>query len=243
MKPLALFTLLMAAVLQAAEPNLRQEPLPPGPLLQRIPDFSSWRVNFFYAQDKIKSADGKSPDYPARDDTFFLPALPRTLVITRTKPRWLVVIKDVKGNSLEQSCDGERQYVSGALGQGNDPVGAFMINKDPFSGDWGKFMDFSLCDFPDLEWVSKQTYKGIQSDNGRDFLVFESNGMSAWIDLTTRYPVLWKKEGERRTFQQLAPPTKMVDLPAQAAALAEAIKKDLARLKRPGPPKMLPAGQ
>jgi len=231
-----------AIALQATEPagTLKQEPLPPGPLLQRIPDFSSWRVNFSYVQDQAKPADGNNPPPTRRDDTFFLPAAPRTLTITRTNPRWLAIMKDVQGNLLEQCFDGEREFVSGSMEQGGVPQGAFIVIPDFATGVVEKHIDFSRMDFPDMDWISKETYKGTQTNNERTYLVFNKGEITAWVDLASRFPVQWKKGGETRTFEQLPPPSRMVDLPPQSAALAEAIKKDLERLKRPGPPKMIP---
>jgi hypothetical protein len=216
------------------------EQLPSGPLLQRIPNNSSWRVNFSYDQDKQPAVDGKAPRAPARDDTFFLSGAPRTIVITRTNPRWLAVTTDVDGNKLEQWSDGSTQLVSGSGDNGTSPRGAFVLTKTTPTGQATDHMDFSTMDFPDMEWISKETFKGIQKNSERAFLVFENEGMTVWIDLESRFPILWKKEGETRSFEQLPAPTKMVELPAQAADLAKSIQKDMSRLKRPGKPVILP---
>lgn len=219
----------------AADPAITQEPLPPGFLLRRIPDFSSWRISFTYTQDKAKPAEEKQPDYPPNAETYGLPFAPRSITITRTKPRWLVVIQDVKGNTMEQCSDGLSEFVSGST-----LPEALLVPRTPMVSGPENLTDYGRVDFPNLEWISKETYMGTQTNNERTYLVFTKGDMTAWIDSASRLPVLWKQGGETRTFEQLPSPSKMVDLPPQAAALAEAIKKDLERLKRPGPPKMLP---
>ena len=202
--------------------------LPIGLLLRRISDFSSWQINFNYAKDKEKASPEHPAEYGFGLDADFLPAPLRRITLTRTRPRYLAVSVDVKGNVLEQSSDGVQEFL-------HNPRSGQMMSLIRDDTTPLRICDFAKVDFPDMEWVSKETFTGIQSIGEIECLVFQKEGKTAWIDAQTRFPVLWRKEGETRTFQQLPPPTGMVQLSRKAQELSEEYQRALHRLLKPRP--------
>lgn len=200
-------------------------PLPPGPLLQKMADYSAMQITYSRPDDQAKLAASAKAPPPA--PTFF-PTVPiRKLTLTRTKPIWHAVRVDIYGNSVGKWYDGaEYFYEVAGISQPlycDTKVDGFRSAAVP---------DFSRCDFPDMDWVSPQTYVGVEAMGAGKCLVFKKGDMTAWIDLESRFPVQWKQGVETRTFQQLAPPTEPLVLPLKIAALAAALKYDHDKWKR-----------
>lgn len=223
------------SIVQAADSgsSVTTESVPKGPLLRRIPDFSAWRISYFYSQDKARQekttpvADD-SINYDAGPDPDFLPFVPRRVSITRTKTYFLAVIEDVKGNSIEQFFDGVNEFVTGSRFQG-----VTYVSREPTVPFF--LPDFRNVDFPDMEWISSETFKGVQAVSDNRCMFFEKDGMQVWINLESRLPVLWKRGGETRTFQQLPAPTVMMQIPPKMREVREEMERSAKRLLKPCP--------
>jgi len=199
---------------------------PSGPLLNRMGDFSAMEITYSYAQDQAKASAGapSAPPLPAPLPSYVPVTPPRVVTLTRTKPIWHVVRVDTLGNKIEQWSNGTDVFcVASGL---PEPM---LDTHDVYSG----FPDYTVIDFPDMGWVSLQTYQGVQPKGGRPCLVFAKDDMTAWVDAESRLPVQWQKGGETRTFRQLPPPTERLELPSKIAALAAIRAHDFKRLLRP----------
>ena len=206
-------------------PPIEKVPLPPGPLLKRVADFSAWKITYYYprnAENTKELTDGIDPGMS------LLPNVPKRITLTRTKPLWRAEIEDVNGNILDQCWDGNVEMI---VAPGSSTAGlapsAFMGGRST--------VNFAQVDFPDFEWISDKTFVGLQPQRGRSCMVFVKDDMTAWVDLESRMPVFWQKGTQTRTYEKLATPTSPLTLPAPAAALSEALKKDQERLMRKPP--------
>lgn len=213
-------------------------PLPPGPLLKRTEAFSIWQITYTYAADKEAKAHaspspgeakspGAIPQYPESKITQ-LPAVPRTITITRTKPLWLAETIDVKGHKLVDCSDGQQEYMK------LPAMTSATLFQTGFTGE-RDLINFGSVDFPDLEWVSAKTFAGIKQLGSASYLIFTQDDMTAWIDLESRLPVQWQKGSESRTFLQLPPPSGMLVFPPEILKLMALTKTDRDTLKRRPP--------
>lgn len=199
---------------------------PSGPLLNRLGDFSAMQITYSYPRDQAKAGAGaaSAPPALAPPPSYVATVQPRQMTLTRTKSSWHAVREDILGNKIEEWCNGTDIFcVATGL---PDPK---IDTNDPSSG----FPNYMAIDFPDMEWVSPETYHGVQTIEGRKCLVFTKDDMTAWVDAQSRLPVQWQKAGETRTFKQLSPPTEMLVLPPEIAALAAIRDHDLKMLRRP----------
>ncbi len=178
------------------------------------------QITYSYPDDQTKpAASAKSPPPPG---PALFPNTPiRQLTLTRAKTLWHALRVDIYGNSMGKWYDG-REYFYEAAGisgpQANDAAtDQFNLKVLP---------DFTRVDFPDMAWVSPQTYSGVETVETRRCMVFKKDDMTAWIDLESRFPVQWKRGGETRIFQQLPPPEGPLVLPPKIAAIAESLKRD-----------------
>jgi len=221
-----LFFLITPGMADPAAP-IERVPLPAGPLLGRLADFSAVQTTYAYASDKMKPATAT----PAPHFLSYKPSDPaRSVTLTRAKPTWHVSRVDINGNSVDEWSEGTDIY---CLASGlPDPL--LQNTSDPTG-----FPDYNKVDFPDMEWISPKTYQGVQAMKGHPCLVFKIaetvTGIetTAWIDLETRLPVQWQRGNETRTFRQLSPPTDILRMPSAIAAFIAVRKHDREMQMRP----------
>jgi len=194
--------------------SLEQTPLPAGRLINRAPDFSKWEIDFSYGNDKKASGTTSTPPTSLLGPVKF--GRPKSVVITRTKPLWHGVLVDEFDNKTEAWFDGAVPYVIGPL----QTTAVVMYMNTP-GLQMPQFLNYRGNDFPDVDWVSAQTYLG--TEKGTSYWVFQngSNGPTIWINSTTRYPVRWQSGPETRTFRFLEPPDGMLELPPDIARLSK----------------------
>jgi hypothetical protein len=228
---LILVTCLLGAVASFGQekPSYEQKPLPPGPILDRAPLFSTWQIAFVYGSQSDKGG-GSGASTPPSSANAPGSTLPRLLTVTRTTPQWHAVLLDVSGNKREVWYNGSVRFT---MGPKDSDVGVSVKDAPGFSDP---LLDYnSGPDFPDVEWVSPDKYLGME--RGTPDWVFQDgpNGAMVWIDSTTHFPVQWQRGGETRTIQFLAPPSGQLVLPDKLQALATGIKhiQDLENV-RPG---------
>lgn len=192
-------------------------PLPPGPWLDNGGDFSAWQITYSYPSDNIKPPAGGAAPTPTPPPNGFL-ALPiRTVTITRVKETYHVEMIQVDREKFDKWFDGTASYYRRP---GSDQPYILQPNNRI------AFPDLGSSGFPDMQWIAKDNYMGMQSVGGSSCLVFSKGDMTVWIGVQSRFPVQWRRGGETRTFKQLPAPTELV-LPPDVGALAAALKHDL----------------
>lgn len=211
-------------------------PLPSGPILKRLPDMSSWQITYVYPEDKDKQKTESLTTPVQKVDKGSLPDFlpPRKIVVTKTNPIWSAVCIDVEGRKIEEWSPGNGRFV--------DLQGTVMplpemegIAGGELTNEVNCVPSFSGFDFPGMDWISKENYKGIQKVGPRVFYVFqdEPKGLIAWVDAATQFPVRLIKGDEIRTLQLLPPPTQMLTIPP---AFYKSIENEKAVRKALGSP-------
>ena len=179
----------------------------------------------------MKSSSPEVAVYPNAPNGAMLPAATRSVTVTRTKPLWLAVTVDVKGNTMNQGGDGTLQILNVSGSPAPIPAPTDLVDS--------KLVDFSRVDFPDMAWISPKTYVGVQKIGELPCLVFKNadpaGEMTAWVDLESRFPVLWRQGNQTRAFRLLSAPPQPLDFPPQLDKLFKAMKKDREILRRPIP--------
>jgi hypothetical protein len=198
---------------RSADASLERTALPQGPLLNRLPDFAMYEIDFTY------SSDGKqAPPKPSLSVVAVMP--PRKVTVTKTKPILHTLVVDTLGRSLESWFDGTTAYIQSA---GNSGPYAFSTDK---IGSVSRFLNVGQNDFPDVDWVSPATYVGLQPMGNGSCLVFsdKTGGAKVWVDAASRFPVRWEKNGEVRTFKLLQAPTESLELPENIAKIRKELQ-------------------
>ena len=241
---------------QQSTPSPSAAPLPSGPLLKRMPEYSTWRVTcegLPVAGDapraKESTADGQGK---AKD----------ALVIQSS------VVKT--GSTIfEEEVDAHGQHmqvwhVSG-LRITMDPGARTPTVCPDYGGGDIYSVNFTAADFAGLDWVSAETYSGVTKYQGRDCMIFKSNvspleGLAqkleaaaieqaralghhvanavrvpvvAYIDLDTRLPIYAEFGKQKRNYQYGTPLTAPIVLPTQVADPAKDYEQRLHKLSAP----------
>lgn len=181
------------------------EPPPDGPWLKPLPDNTVWQVAFTHTAKAVSGAT---------------PRLLR-LTLTKTAPIWCVELTDTDGGVSETWADGANVYRL-------EENGAKLADRENF-GNSEPWLNCGAAGFPGFEWVGAKTFRGRERYEGLTCLVFRQdgeNGALAMIEETTRTPVRWVKNGEFRTFTQLAPPPAPLTLPKGVVELSAEVKKN-----------------
>ncbi|MDR3404158.1 MAG: hypothetical protein P4L99_16795 [Chthoniobacter sp.] len=230
-------------------------PLPPGPLLKRAPDYSTWTVTCqghpvkgrepvkpsTTGEEKPKGKEGKEPV---------------TIASTVVKTGSTIL-------ELNADTDGRRKEIW--------HIGGLMVMKQPDVAEPTVWPDsaqadiytvnFAAGDFAGLDWISATTYTGMAKYQGRDCIQFtgevsplnpkarEEEAIAigqaiafgqpvpveskvaavAYIDLETRLPLVVTFGNEKRFYQYGTPPTADLTLPPE---LANAVKEHEKQMKR-----------
>jgi hypothetical protein len=207
--------LLLAGIPVGTAEEIQNQSIPAGPLLKKGGEFCAWQILYSYAGSP--APESSNP---------LLSAAPRKVTFMRCKTLWHAVTQDLAGNVLEQCFDGITEYIIGTKQQA--PV---FCPTDDTGGRTKTLFDFGSGNYPDMDWISVATFIKIQSLEGRDCLLFQKGDMMAWVDEHTRFPVLWRRGGETRVFQQLPAPTS-IQFPPKVANFSEALRKDSEMLGR-----------
>jgi len=236
---------------QQAAPSPTLPPLPPGPLLKRAPDYSTWTVtcqgHAAEARPSVKPAttEGKPKDKEAV-----------TIASTVVKTGSTIL-------ELNADTDGKRKEIW--------HIGGLMVMKQPDAAEPTVWPDtvqadiysvnFAAVDFAGLDWISATTYSGMAKYQGRDCIQFtgevsplnpkarEEEAIAigqaiafgqpvppetkvtavAYIDLETRLPLVVTFGNEKRIYQYGTPPAAELTLPPE---LENAVKEREKQLKR-----------
>lgn len=194
-------------------------PLPPGPILARVPAYAEWRINYTYAPPPDSGQGNSSSSSNANGQAYRpSPSLPQTFTMTQTKPIWHAVMINGAGEKKESWYDGMMRYE-----QASGSSGFFPVLSNPGNNTSIYFSDGK--DFPDVGWVSSGNYLGLQK--GTSYWVFRQSpeGPMLWVDSITHYPVRWMAGRETRTYQFPPAPTEPLTLPPGIAAYSKAFKR------------------
>lgn len=244
--------------------GLAMTPLPPGPILLPLADMCAWRILFSYGNGPAGAGNTAN----AANAGKLAPGtkgLPQMVSVVQTKPLWHTTIVTMDGKRIE--CWGEGGDVcylilgagekptvlmkhstamvpelTGQLGPNGKPTTVMKLEGGDFEGGPGSKYLFSPGQgsiFPDMDWLSPQTYVGLQ----QGALVFReqgSGGAEAQIKADTRFPVSWTKGNEVRTFQLLPAPQDTLVLPPDVARVAAEFQQAEAEVKAVPPLPIIP---
>jgi hypothetical protein len=246
MKLLCIFLFGCAAPLlgQQAVPAPSMAPLPPGPLLKRTPDYSTWTVTSKGTPLPGGASATSGTAGGGRDQQKESPVAQLTVV--KTGSTTLEYHVHATGERDEIWHVADIRVMIRLVGDAKPLVCPDYGGGDIYS------TNFAVSDFAGLDWVSADTYSGMAKHQERDCIVFKSNvspldGQAqkleaaaiaqeravgkhppdpikvpavAFIDLDTRLPVYVQFGGEKCTYQYGPPPRAPLQLPAQLAGSA-----------------------
>jgi hypothetical protein len=138
----------------SGEPAPTPEPLPKGPLLKRAPDAYEWEIRVDTEESAKPPQEGKAPPPPP----------PKTVVVTKGGKVVREVIAYANGAYVEIW---HRGGASVTKSRGNQ---SWSVSPDSSGGF--ESPDYVTSDFSGLEWISPNTFTGIQSLGGRKVIVF-----------------------------------------------------------------------
>lgn len=237
MKPkLILFTLLLAAAAQAQQAAPSPDALPPGPLLNKAPDFAQWTITAKSSGAAVPTAEGEDQGAAKKEKE-------------KERPQGDLRIGTIQTGKVRHQVRVKGSQVIGDLWT----VEGATVSIDPHSkmpqvaGGGGGTAE---ADFPGLEWISANNFAGIQGVGGRKAIVFKGRAdylidaestlpeqvdATAYIDLETRLPIAMKR-GDVYTFEfGPKPQTMLTPPPAVSQALVDARQRALRSAARPAP--------
>jgi hypothetical protein len=193
--------------------------IPPGPMLNAPGAWCAWQISFSYAPNSAVPATSS-----------LLPNRTRSIRFERTGTVWQALTEDIKGEKILQFHDGTDEFV--VYGKETD---ASIVQRKMEGVPGPALFDFGKGAFPDLDWISPATFERLDSYQGRPCLVFVKDKTVVLVDEQTRFPVLWKSQGETRSFEQRPPPTTLLAHPEVVSKTAGEIKKVREAISRPVP--------
>lgn len=208
-----------------SNPPVQMTPLPAGPWLASPGNMAKWEVSYSYEIDKHNGT--KDAAYEALKATDYFSRLPRLVIIERTKPTFSEATTDVAGNVLLRWVNGNTQII-------HSPGAAPQLA----SGVGLHYIDYNQIDFPDVEWVSANTYAGTGVMDQKTCWLFKKPGDSSvavWIDTSTRLPVLWSRTDETRRFKFMPAPTEALRAPPEIKPLLDQVQRAAQIQARPIP--------
>src|SRR5207248_2499846 len=147
---------------QQVRPGAPLPPLPPGPLLKRAPDYSTWTITIqgHPLEDKEPVKTGATGEGAAKDKE------PVTMLSTVVKTGSTILEQNVEAEGRRHQI----WHVSGIrIVSGNSKP---MISPDYGGGDIFS-INFASYDFAGFYWLSESTYAGMAKYQGKDCLVFK----------------------------------------------------------------------
>jgi hypothetical protein len=236
-----LFSVTAALSIHAQDPDLTSK-LPPGPLIQkRAPGYARWTIT----QQPTKSA-GATPLAPK-------PKTSLTITITKTGNILLQEFLDPTGRSWAT------WYPNFSTGYILWPDHKTVMAQGPSTDGSLTYIDFSHTDFPQFDWLTKESFSGIKSMSGKSCLTFQgqidlssgkvraarfkagagpnsdsSNTVIAYVEVSSRLPVAMQAGTTLSDYEFLAPPSTMLELPQPVRdAIAGRQKSDRSMVRAP----------
>jgi len=192
--------LLLLPLLLPMTPAAGEAPLPPGPLIARMPPQSAWSILYQYPTP----VEGRPPSRFAR-----------------YRPRERQIARDgtlYHEKTVYESGADEERWLAGALEVARVPGSREVVVVEFGEAPPPDHDRFETSDFPGLGWVTPETYRGTRSYEGRRVWVFCRSAAGAegdippfplelgkrrpelaLIDPETRHP-LYSSDGQRACF-------------------------------------------
>lgn len=221
----------MAVLCLALSPLSAQSPAAPPeprvPLLPRMPALSSWNVTFQYAgEDKPIR-----PDAPPRH----LGNVPRNMVVTKTKDVCREQIQLATGKQVERWDFAGTQFHSDEEGT------VFLIVPPSEETPDPEYYDRRKSDFPELGWIHKNNYLGVEDFRGKPAFHFETEKdgqkFSAFLSVENQMPLSSSDGSATRVYNLAPPPSGQLVPPPAFLSAYNRHKQAMEALKyRPGLP-------
>ncbi|EDY20615.1 hypothetical protein CfE428DRAFT_1812 [Chthoniobacter flavus Ellin428] len=241
---------------QQAAPAPSLPALPPGPLLKRAPDYSTWTVTCqghpIEGREPVKAAttgEEKPKDKEGKE-----PVIMASTVV-KAGSTILELSTDTGGKRTEI------WHVGGLMVMKRSDDAEPSVWPDSVQADIYS-VNFAVADFAGLDWISPTTYTGMAKYQGRDCIQFKGDvsplnpkareeeaiaigqaiafgqpapqevkvAAVAYIDLETRLPLFVTFGKEKRIYQYGTPPTAELTLPAELASAVKEREKQMKRL-------------
>lgn len=217
-----------AFTLNAQQPASTPPPLPPGPLLNKAPDFVQWTIT-------IKSAEsggvGKTEKGIASPEPSAKPTAEVYQIVTAKTGKIRHEVR-VAGTQIMSNV----WSINGASVEINPKTKIAQVAPGGVS-----------VDFPGLEWISEKNYTDVKKINGKDTIIFNdkvawmaANGATnefkgkvdavAYIDLETRLPIAMKRGVDTYTYQFGAMPQTTLTPPPEVVQAMEGYSERMKRL-------------
>jgi len=202
-------------------------PEPRAPLLPRMPALASWNVTFQYAGEEKPAR----PDAPRR----YLGSVPRSMVVTKTKDVCREQIQLATGKQVERWDFAGTQFHSDEEGT------VFLIVPPSEESPDPEYYDRRKSDFPELSWINKDNYLGVEDFQGTPAFHFEmerdGRTFSAFLSVENQRPLSFSDGSATRLYHFNPPPSgQLVPPPAFLSAYTRH-KQAMEALKyRPGLP-------
>jgi hypothetical protein len=214
----ALFLLAGTAAAPAQPPSAVPPPKPP--VLSRAPEFAAWTVTYKYRPSEVP-ADTPAPE----------PERLQTLAVQKTRKTYCEKQRLTSGKTSEKWVFDSNIQLMMPLGDTS------IVALNPPSGEdypSPDYSDYSACDFPGLEWVSLENYRGVETFQGAQVYKFEADGKTVLLAVATQLPVAASDKLVTRLYAFGPPPT--VELvPSKRFQIALATHKKGLQLLRKNP--------
>jgi hypothetical protein len=223
--------LAMTALCIAISPLSAQSPAAPAeprtPLLPRMPAFSSWNIAFQYAGEDKQAR----PDAPPRH----LGNVPRRVVVTKTKDVCREQVQLATGKQVERWDFAGTQFHSD-----EDGIVFLIIPPSEETPD-PEYYDRRRSDFPELNWINKSNYLGVEDFRGKPAFHFEAEKdgkkFSAFLSVESQMPLAFSDGSATRLYNLNPPPSGQLEPPPAFLSAYNRHKQAMDALRyRPSPP-------
>jgi hypothetical protein len=212
-------------------------PLPDGPLLRSWEPNEAWTISFEY-QDSSGTGAASAEEIPTgtgqgRRNTFNQNTLPKTVSMSLYGP-FLTMKYSGRGSAEEfRFFVTDDTYFVQAPPAHTTTRGVHPNLREPTERSFAENILLSALakTFFGFDFVSPNTYEGIEEVEGEPCLVFRKDGTTAWVSLDKRHPVMWQRGKEVRRFLQNKTPT-IHNFPEDVIKRLRGIMKDRERLRR-----------
>jgi hypothetical protein len=237
---LGLWALAVSAPAQEQQPFELTEPL-----IRPTPAASAWIARCTYAPGSPSEADARNA-YQANLNQMAAEDPAAVKLLASVMPRFF------RWSSRAVTKSGNVRHELGLYTSGERAErwqrGSFAVSRDPFTGKVKVVTDAGAdADFPELAWVSRGNFKGVETFQGRKVLVFEDRlersqvanpreftgkmgvedeylvATKAVIDLETRLPVALAFGEERWIYEMQSPPTGPLVVPPDFAKVIDGV--------------------
>lgn len=225
MKIFVLVAILSLFVPAAQGVGKTEQPLPPGPLIQKVPACADWTVTYQYG------GDAKAPQTSAFPAT---PKSGRPSRSPRLRQERMIKFRDIVCFLAIDESGGREECWSVHGIQWVTPKGSHQrelaMNEDaPYFK-----ADLPIAVFPGFEWIAGANYAGMQNYNEKQCMVFQQANKMALIDAATKLPVLLKTDEKIAAYVFGPTPRQAPELPGEIAQFYKAEAERTAKMMAPG---------